>query len=183
MNNQKSFKRIFILLFVPVVGFVFAAFFLFQQIKGKNQFISASKQQLALQDKKQEYLTSTQHLLESRKDDITAVTNSILSMDGDVAFIESLENLAKSNNLTMEIESLTFDNTITPVSSNLVNFKIRGKTNGSFSDNYRFIKELEASPIKVKLNRVSISNTGNQEGKSLQNIWQASFDIQVLKYK
>jgi hypothetical protein len=121
--------------------------------------------------------------------EINLINNSIIPKEGEIEFIENLELIARENGLSMEINSLVFDDNLNLASSSTEILKIKAKTKGSWSGNYEFLARLESLPVKIKINKFGLTNTssdiisGVSKNSLLNNIWQSTFEIDVLKYK
>jgi D-arabinose 5-phosphate isomerase GutQ len=128
-------------------------------------------------------------MVDDMSTEINAIDNSIVSKNGEVGFIESLESLARENGLSIEISSLTFDNNASLASSSINILNVKAKTDGSWFGNYAFLSRLESLPFKVKINMVSLTNSSSNVTSDVNNsnpsndTWQSVFEISVLKYK
>ena len=188
MYKSASFKKILITLSI-IILIIFASYhFIFLDIKSKNENISLLSQELASQSNKQDYLISTQKMLESINSDITNINKSIVAKGGDVAFIENLESIAKSNGLVINIDTLVFEDEKKLSSAGLTVFKIRAKTRGTWAGTYGLLSQLESLPFKIKINKFAVlaetSDTFDAKKLKPANVmWQGSFEIVVLKYK
>jgi hypothetical protein len=187
MKNNNSLKRIIFLLSIFVLFLFAAQYFVYRDIKIKNQKISVAERDLLLQESRQEYLLSTEKLISAIGADLQKIDDSVLAQDGEVAFINSLEDLAAKNKLKFDAEFLGSDeNDVTLKNTNIKKFTIRAKISGSWSDTYTFISELESNPVKVKINSLSMSNVSLDSGIDVKKFgprWQSVFEIVVLKYK
>jgi len=188
MLKQKSFKKILWTLGLLILVIFIAYYFLWRDIKSKNERISTLSQDISSESVRQDYLILTQKVIESVNTDISRINNSIVAKDGDVSFIENLETLAKSNGLTITIDSLIFEDSPQTSSAGLTVFRINAKTRGNWAGTYTFLSQLESSPFKIKINKFTFLGSEGEtlDGKkpSLSNIvWQGAFEIAVLKYK
>ncbi len=142
---------------------------------------------LSSQDSKQDYLNSTQKILQSIAPNIARIDNSVIPAGGEVQFIENLESTARANGLTIEINSLSNEDNLKSASTTLTStLKIVTTTTGSWKGVYAFLAELESSPFKIKISKFQLSNSTSDIGagtKISNSIWQSSFEIGVLKYK
>ncbi len=185
MKNKYYLKLLLVLMMFSLV-FWGAHYFLYNDIKNKNVQILTLDNQLKTLNTEQEYISTTERMLESRKSDIDRIENSIIVAGGDVNFIEMLELVARNNGLTLDIESLVATDA-DKSSANLVTaLKVKAKTSGSWSGSYLFLSELESLPYKIKVTNFSIiSNTPEVVDvlKKEANSWQTIFEITVLKYK
>ena len=160
-------------------------YFIFRDIQSKNEHLSAFTHDLSLQMNKEEYLTSTEKKIQNINTDINNINNSIISHSGDVEFIENLESIAHNNNLSINIESLVFEDNPKFAPALVTIFKIKAKTTGGWVGTYRFLNQIESLPFKVKINNYAfISGAEESESsKKIDNVWQSMFEISVLKYK
>lgn len=188
MYSNQPFKFTMSVLSLIVAALFVLGYFMYRDIRNKNEHISNLEQRLSLKSDKQSYLISTQTVLQNSKPDISRIENSIISKDGDVRFIENIESLARNSGLSITIDSLNSSDISEAVSGEVVGLKIKAKTEGNWAGTYRFLAELESLPVKVKIDRFGLSNTGSQAITTSKisnsgNSWQSNFEIFVLKYK
>jgi len=180
MYKHRFLKRILVELSVLVL-FIFAVcYFFFEDIKNKNQNYHLISDGLSAQNSRINYLVSTQKTIDGLDSQIRLMNDSVVSKEGEVGFIEELESIARESGLSIAIDSLVLDNNLELAPNSIDILKIKGKVAGSWSGNYKFLARLESLPVKVKINRFSLTNTSSEEtvGK-----WQGVFELDVLKYK
>ena len=187
MNKSNSLKKILIFLGLVAVVFLVIYYFVYIDIKTKNEKISQLEDSLSQQDDKQGYILSTKRTIQSLSDDLAEVNNSIVGSDGDVKFIESLETLARRNGLGIEIQSLVFDDG-TLNSSEITVLNIKAKTTGSWAGMYAFLANIESLPLKIKVTRFDVANAltdfvGVDKPATSTGVWQGVVEMSVLKYK
>lgn len=186
MNTSKSFIKISSFLTIIVLLLFWMHYFLYKEIRKINEDVSTKEQNLSLQERRQDYLVSTQKLMESMSSDIESVNNSIVAIDGDVNFIENLESVAKNNGLNIDIDSLVFKDNPASGSANITEFKVQAKTSGTWEGTYKFLSQLEALQFKVKIIRFAFNTDVPESGNEIDvsnKIWKSNFEIVVLKYK
>lgn len=186
MKSLKSLKQTISILSLAVLALFAAQYFLYRDIKTKNEKVGTLEHELSLQNNRQDYLISMQRLIQSMSGDIESINNSIVPADGDVEFIENIESIGKNNGLKVTIDSLVFEDDPSYKNANVTGLKVKAKTSGSWSGTYAFLTELESLPVKVKINRFALSNVSSDAGidtKKTGQIWQTGFEIVVLKYK
>jgi hypothetical protein len=185
MDPRKNLKKILVILGIILIGLAVLCYFEFIDIKNKNENISYLDNQLSSQANKQELASSMDLIIKNSQPSIDLVDSSIVSSDGDVTFIESLESLAKTDGLNIGIDSLVITDDKSLTSNNMSFFNIKANTSGSWSGTYLFLAQLESLPIKLKVNKFSFTNATNDLSKisSKGNTWDGSFEITVLKYK
>lgn len=152
----------------------------------KNENVSSLEHDLTLKGSRQDYLISTQKLIDDLSVDLQSVDSSIIAVDADVSFIEDLELLAEDNGLEIDIESLVVEDSPTLAAANVATLKAKIKTSGKWSGTYSFLTELESLPFKVKVNKFSMTNISKDSGLDVKKNgqqWQGGFEIVVLKYK
>lgn len=188
MHSNKSLKRILIILLLICFA-VFALIYLaIRDIRLKNENISSISQELLTKTDKQEYLLTTERLIENISSDLKKVDSYIVARDGDVGFIEELESLARENGLTISIDSLSVEDSKDLEASGVTTLKIRAKTKGRWSGTYTLLSQLESLPYRISVNNFSAVDTtdipvGGKRPTTPSSNWQSSFEIQVLKYK
>lgn len=188
MDQSKLFKKIIIGLSLISTALFVLIYFVYLDIKAKNEKISLVEQELASKNNRYDYLVSMQKLVQDIEPDIKKIDESIISKSADVDFIENLEALARSRDLTIQIFSLNLVADSKLSSSTVSTLKIKAKAEGSWASVYTFLSELESLPFKVKINQFSIISNDNlalsRAGSLTQEQkWQATFDISVLEYK
>lgn len=188
MEQGKLFKKIIIVLSLSVIILFGAIYFVYAEIRSKNQKIFSFEQELQMKNNKYDYLVSMQKLVENIEPDIQKINNSIVSKSGDVGFIENLEAMARSHDLDIKIDSLNLVSDPKAPQSTLNTLKIKAKADGSWSNVYIFLSELESSPFKIKIDKFAIISgeelvLDSTKAGSPSKKWQTSFEISVLEYK
>src|SRR3989344_7967077 len=189
MKKNKLLKTILVIAALSVIVLFIILYFVYADIKSKNEHASFLSNEFSSQDTKRNYLASTQKTIKNIGADIDRINNSILAKDGDVKFIGNLESMARQNGLSMAIDSLVLLDKSDTTSNTITSLKISAKTIGSWSGTYKFLVELESSPVKVKINKFDISgamdggdSVPQQTGVS-SGSWQSNIEMEVLKYK
>lgn len=188
MKSKRPYKEILIFLGVVITLLFASHYFLYTDIKRKNENISSLKQEAAHQLKRNQYLLNLQKTFQNTDSDIARINNSIISSDGNIEFIEDLESTARADGLSIAINSLVFEEDPSVSSGNITIFRVKAETNGSWDGTYKFLAELESMPLKVKINSFGLTNStqnpspGSKSSKPI-SIWHSSLDINVLKYK
>ena len=191
MYQNKSLKIVLIILCSLVAAVFIACYFIYADIKTKNENYQVVLRDLSFQNQKQEYLAIKFKSIDDMGLDIGMVDNSMVSKDAEVKFIESLEALASEYGLTLDIDSLIYENNQKIASSSLDILRVKTRTKGTWAGSYMFLSRLEAIPIKVKINNFSLLKVsdvvvipliGKKQGTPI-GVWQGAFEISVLKYK
>lgn len=189
MKKYHRYINIIIVLFFLVILSAGGIFYIYEVLKWKNENITKLTNYLDSETNREEYVISTQKLLQNLDIDINKARSLIIPNSGDVEFIENLEFVARNNNLIIDLDSLTLENDPKAPQNSVTVLKIKAKTKGSWSNTYKFIAELEALPYKIKINSMLLSKNADNllsddEKKIIaKGYWTTSFDIGVLKYK
>jgi hypothetical protein len=188
MKGNNHLKKILVLPTLLVLVITGVMIFVFLSIKNKNEHISDLRNELAFQMTKQQNMISMDQLVEKARPDILLIDNSIIAKDGDVAFIEDLEEIARKNGLDINIESLSFEDNPQVASSTMTTLKVKAGTKGSWAGTYKFLAQVEALSFRVKVNNFAFVNSSdetvfNRKKTSNPQGWQSRFEISVLKYK
>lgn len=188
MYSIKTLKRILIVLIVLILVIFASYYFVYREVRFRDETYQTLLRDLSFQDTKQQYLISTQKTIEGLVLDINHINDSVVSKEGEVEFIETLEAVAKESGLSIELDSLALNNDPNLVPQFVDVLKIKAKTRGSWEGNYLFLSRLEALPLKLKIDNLGLSNTladvvltNKKVVKS--SVWQGVFEISVLKYK
>jgi len=187
MHNNKSYKKILVVLDLCVIGLFVFHYFMLIDIKNKNEKLSVFLSDLSLQENIDDYTKTTNKIIENLSSDMDSVNNYIISNSGDVEFIESLESMADSNGLTIKISTLGFEEDVKLKPSNITILKMKADIEGSWKGMYMFLEQLESLPFKTKISQFNFTNSsgsfGSDVNKSNIRQWRGSFEIRVLKYK
>jgi hypothetical protein len=188
MSQARSFKKIIALLTILSLVLFAAMYFVYMEIKSKNEKVSSVEQDLTQKNTRYDYLLSMQKLIKDSEVDIKKIDDSIVAKSADVAFIEKIESLAQSHDLDIQIESLNLSSDPKAENTSVSNFRIKANIEGLWGNIYLFISEMESLPIKVKINKFSLKNkdeipTDKTKLAGLGKNWRGSFEISVLEYK
>ncbi len=188
MSQSQPFKKIIILLSAVSLSLFIAMYFVYVEIRSKNEKVSSVEQDLSQKNTRYDYLVSMQKLVKDIEVDIKKIDESIVPKSGDVGFIEKIESLAKKNNLNIQIESLNLTSDPKAENSTVSTLKIKASVDGSWLNMYMFVSEIESLPIKIKVNRFSLKNkdeipADRTKMAGLGKEWRGSFEISVLEYK
>ncbi|HRH27081.1 MAG TPA: hypothetical protein PLZ99_02900 [Parcubacteria group bacterium] len=186
MEQSNFFKKIIVGLSLLSLLLFGVIYYVYREIRIKNETILTIEQDLNSKSTKHEYLASLQKLFESIEPKINKVESTIIPKQGEVAFIEDLESMARNLNIDITIDSLNLSSDTKSSTTTLSVLNVRAKYSGSWPNVYRFISEMESQEYKVKINRITLSNqeelTATRNPNTHKN-WQGVFEISVLEYK
>ncbi len=175
MYNQKFIKTLLIIQVVLSVAMFTGYYFVYGNIKSNSEKAAALAIDISSQQKKQTYLKSTKEIIDSISPHMEIIDGTIVPKDGDIAFIEGLETLARDNNIAISINSIDVEDTL-GASAGLVILKASVQADGRWADTYTFIEKLESMPYKTKIGQYTLVNNA-------KDTWHSTFEVRVLKYK
>lgn len=186
MESSFSKKVISILGIITVLLFV-AIYFVFNEIRLKNEKIAVVEHDLSEKNNRFDHLLSMQNLISNIEPDIEKLNQSIVSKNGDVDFIESLESMARFYNLSIKIDSLTLVSDPQASSSTPLTLKLKATTVGSWTNSYLFFSEIESMPFRIKIEKSSIFVNNDavvtDTTQATNNTWKGTVELSVLKYQ
>ena len=190
MKINDPFKKIMIVMMILII-LMFGLYYIgFSDVKKRNLHVSELKNELSAEVKKQEYMSSVDQIVKNANGDITAINNSIIAKDGNVAFIESLETMAHADGLQATISSLSIEDDPTLNAQGITVLRVKLKTQGSWMGTYHFLSEMEALPFKIKIDSYdAVATPGDtpvvagKKAVQASSDWQSMIQFRVLKYK
>ncbi|MFA7216575.1 MAG: hypothetical protein WC095_01160 [Candidatus Paceibacterota bacterium] len=181
--NTYFFKKTIAIYSIIVIALLGLHIFVFLKIKNYNQSIASFENELIVQKDRQEKMFYMNQIIDQNKTEIDLIKNSVVSKNGNVEFIETMESLAKNNNLSIEIQSLSFEPDPTLNKDEMVFFKIKALTKGSWINIYTFLSQIEALPFSIRVDNMAAVSSSSDSQNGIKSEWQMTLDIRVLKYK
>lgn len=185
MGELSKFKKISVLLAVPVLLSFIGHYFLFKDLINKNENNTRMLDQIQSESGREVYVSTIKKQLQTLDPEIKKVGKTIVGSNDVISFIEELESIARNNGLSIKNNSIS-EEVDAKLSSTTVFLKIRSETNGPWSGTYKFLSELESLPYKVRVNSFSMSSGQTTDASGLPSVsgsWLSTFEIKVLKYK
>ncbi len=188
MDKNNVTKLTPIILLFAVILFFIGQYFLYTDIKKTNQNWSVLSYELETKNNIEEYMISTGKIIQNLSNDLGKINKSIVSSTGDVEFIESIEKLADSNNLSIVINSLQLETNSKSTTSPVAILRINFKTEGGWLGTYKFLNQIESMPVKVKVNSYTFQSQNTDvisevPVSTLNAKWESRVDLSVLKYR
>jgi hypothetical protein len=100
--------------------------------------------------------------------------------DQPVVFIKAIESLGKETNGAIKLATISADNLDGDAPGTIGTIRATLTASGPWSTVMQSLQLIESMPSGLTVDSVRLSSGGPQ-GKSLQNIWQASFTIAALE--
>lgn len=176
-----SLKSIIISLSLVIVLLCGLYYIWYRDVSRSGTHASELEYQIANQSQTAAYMDTLEATLRTSSDDIAAVNGSVVTSDGNVAFIESLESMAHDQHLTFGIDALNIEEDPALTQYGMVFLKIKAKAEGSWADLYRYLLAVEGLPVKVRVDNVALLKSDDKDEKAPP--WRLSFEIRVMKYK
>jgi hypothetical protein len=121
------------------------------------------------------------------KNELSKLNDLGLSQDKLINFIESLEGLAQSMNLTIKIISVESEPGKGADNPDKIHFRI--ETSGRWGSNMQFLHALEYLPYRTMINNAALSSKGDivvNQGTSTvsqKNSWTLNTEVAVYSFK
>ncbi len=159
-----------------VVVFLGAYSTLFIVIKNKNNHISALKNQVDLEIRKDQRLNSVKQLMSDLNIELKKIDTYFISKNGVVNFLEKLESLGSVSNTYISVNSVSVNenkNNNLPYEFLRVEFSSRG----SWNSIVKLISLVETLHFGVTIERIQLERLPNS------GFWQMNIGLTVLKLK
>ena len=119
--------------------------------------------------------------LEANSAQIAELSNFMISADGSVDFVKTLESLTSENNLKIDVKNVASAD----ISNNKVELlNVNTDVTGEWKNVEYFLEILENYPLKTTINKVSLNKiTDNKIGGKKVSQWVGNFDFSVVKLK
>jgi hypothetical protein len=179
MKKNKSIILILVLLLLLVLGIL-----MFLYIKTKKDFAEMK----SLSSSVFEYSKQSEQILNLRtnsekfRGDIAKINGYLVSSGGEVDFIEKIENLARKQNLSSEITSVSIDNDKVLYKDGLEYLVLNLKTYGSWNSTFTFLSMLENMPYNISVEKAGFVYIDDKDIKNRQSSgFEGVFSLKVLK--
>jgi len=173
MSRKITLIILTVLCAVAVAGYLY----FFISLRNLNAEIRAIDAEIESEDEKEAALRLAGSSLEETENERKTLESFFVGQDGPIAFIEGLEKVAKKNNVDISIDSLGVEALPTETTEKL---SARINVEGTFPNVYRFLIEMENTPLAFEFGRVLLFKPEESEKSSLWGM-QANFSVLKLK--
>lgn len=156
---------------VAVGGF----WFLYNNIESQSSVISSKLQAIYDETSSAKLLKANRELVASTETERLQLLNHLVSSDGIVEFIESLEKLGPKTGSTVSISSINSEDDSAKPAGSVTLVRALVRATGSWGGSMKMISLLENLPYEVNFDRVRI----HSQGKA----WEMTFELQTYKIK
>ncbi len=178
---KKSHYYIIGLLVTATILTLVGYFFLIKTVWEKAALISSYRNDITFGDQKKEYAENMVLSFESTQVDIDTLQNLFVKKQGEVEFIEFLEQSAKERGLEIKIDSVSLDSTKEMVSHGMEYLVLRFSVNGTWAHVWNFSEALEVLPYSIDVESLALLRTDTEKGKPA--LWKGVYNIRILKKK
>jgi hypothetical protein len=147
----------------------------------KAAVISSYRNDIIFGDQKKEYAENMLLSFETTQVDIDTLQNFFVKKQGEVEFIEYLEQSAKKGGLEIKIDSVSLDSTKEMASNAMEYLVLRFNVSGSWVQVWGFSQTLEVLPYSIDVDSLALLRTDTDKTKPA--VWKGVYNIRVLKKK
>jgi hypothetical protein len=178
--KTKSITSLIIILSVGVIALCGVCYFVYGQVSTRGQQLFDLTEQSNQNNQKNQEIKRVMSSLITITPQIKKIDGYFIASDGEVNFINEIEDIAKANNLIIEISSVSLDTTSDLTAKGFEYLTLKLSTKGSWAGTYKFLSLLSNMPYKVNVKQADVSNVSDT-GAVKVSLWQGSFTVQVLK--
>lgn len=172
-----------IILLVAIIANIAAVggyYYVYGEINNINESVAQVMADIDVQTTKKADDRALKSILESTKEDREKIDTYLLSEDGLVQFIETIENLGGISGT--EVTTSSVNVVEDKDSKNTEYLTMRISVIGSFANTMHFVSLVENVPHQVSINQIRSVVVSNEEKKGPIN-WNTEFELEVLKLK
>ncbi len=178
---------LYILIVVAVlnIGAVFGCFYFYNSIGKINTDTKELRSKIALSRDQGNRLGFVSKLLLDTELERKEAGNFIIESGSEVAFIKSLEKLAKDEGLVVKTSGVSVSELAT-TSEKYEDLRIQIDTTGSWQKNLNFLALLESIPFNSVVSMAVFKLDEDLKvvkNRSKQPVWKGSFDVVAVKRK
>jgi len=172
--KKEIYIAISVFFLISVFLFAFFVWPIFQDIEKESYDLVSQKTALAVAKDQYNDTKAFEEKFNNYKPDLDKIDALFIDSQNPVDFIKFLESSASLLNVDLEISSPSFskDNSFSYE-------KLLLSVSGEFSDIIKFAKYLESAPYLIKIETMSIKNSKNEKGVTLEKI---SSEISIIVY-
>ena len=181
MNKTDTSQHILIGTVILVIIMLAGCWFLiYSQMQHTGKSISVllqTQSTAAVRTQEIKDITVSADTASSEADKVNA---HIISPDGEVAFIDDVENLAKADGLTVQVDTVGLSQAADVSGAGLEYLNVKLSVSGTWASTYGYLSTLEASAYDLVVNQSDFSLVSDGMTKGPIQ-WQSTFQISVLK--
>lgn len=180
MEIQGKTKKVLALVVLLNVALLAVLVFFFFAIKSKNETISRNENIIETALAERGKIATLKTLVEETHKDREKLDSFLVDKEKIVEFLESVENLAKNERLSIGIGSLEErTDSASGVAVPTLNLSI--DSSGSWSNVIKFLHLMENLPYHLSISKVNLRTDEGGARKRGEAIWSVTFDVSVRK--
>ncbi len=169
-------------LLVIAIGLaIFGYVFLVKTVWEKAAVISSYRNDITFGDQKKKYAENMLLSFESTRGDIDMLQNFFVKKQGEVEFIEFLEQSAKERGLEIKIDSVSLDSTKEMANHGMEYLVLKFNVSGTWGSVWNFSQALEVLPYSTDVNSLALLRIDAEDAQSA--LWKGVYNIRILKKK
>jgi len=169
IRNIFIFSVIFSVFVISVYAFVFF------MIRSGNMKISELRSDITTVLGREHQLRSSRDIVLDTELSRAELDSYLISKDGVVDFLESIESFADTARVPVEVRSVEIEPI--PSSAAVHNLSVIIAVEGRWEDVFYFLDLLESQPLSISTSRMNLEK--DKEG----GVWRLTLDFKVLKIK
>lgn len=173
MNKNKLNSHIVILIILIMAIFA-ASYFIYKTISIKGQHVADLLNEDTQKSSQEREIKNLANSLSTLKEQSQEIDAHLVSSDGEVNFINTLENAAKNQNLEALTSQVSIDSPKSLKLKALEYLVLKIEVNGDWNGIYKFMSIFPNLPYKINIDQAEIS-------LSDKGVWHGSFNIRALK--
>ena len=169
---------------VLIAGFLLVAYgFLTQYIVKLNTSAAELTATIQTEVERDRQLRSLERLLGELKSEESGLDNRFIKPEGEVVFLELLEQIARDAKVGLEVASVSLQ--LDPEENRPFEWiKLAFRADGSWNQLFHFLMLLETAPYVIKLDQVGLAYEAKDAAKpGAGGMWRGQFIIRVAKFK
>ncbi|MBT3282845.1 hypothetical protein HON59_01515 [bacterium] len=184
MKQFKTTKQV--LTFTAILAIVSVTFYVlfFNNIKEKNNTISAIVNDVDIAVQKETKLKSVKNIIKDTADGREKIDTYFIKDDEIINFIGEVEKIGRDIGVEVEIISVSIGDSKLQQDnvSELLNLDLEAE--GSWSRVFRFLTLVEKMPFKVNISTINLEAIYEGESKKYSSgIWKGFFSINAIKLR
>ena len=168
-----------VILGLAIVGLLVLYYFLYNSITTIGQRVRDLSWEAEQKVKQEQEIKNLANSINGLTLQTGKIDLYFVPIDGEVNFIDRLENIAKSQKLDVETSSVIIDSPKSLRAEKFEYLVLRLKTEGSWYNTYKFLSIIPNLPYKITIDKVDM--TLKSDSESIPHLWQGSFTVRVLK--
>lgn len=183
---MKSHSRHFIILLLTLGILLLGGgyYMIINMLWAKAASVAVYKNDIVSADQKKEFAKNMLNSFALVQDDISLLQTFFVEQQGEVDFIEYLEQTVQSQGLEVSIDTVSVDAPKNIATYGMEYLVLQFNIRGTWSRVWNFSRMIEVLPYSVKIQSFALIREGDTvENTNQLGIWKGVYTIKVLKKK